>query len=159
VIATTRLSNTSDLFSALETAPSSTLIVLPLSSTSDTDAQTLHSTLTSYPNSLSHIDVVIANAGYGSSFLSTLATPLQALRDDFEVNTLGPLKLFQALCPLLKEGKGKFVVISSSLGSIGGMELAAPCLSYGVSKAGVNYLVRKVHFEFPDITSFALHPG
>lgn len=87
---------------------------------------------------------------------------MQAMRDDFEVNTLGPIKLFQAMHPLLAASQApKFVLISSSLGAISEMEGAIPTLSYGVSKAGANYAVRKIHFEheYENIVSFALHPG
>lgn len=64
------------------------------------------------------------------------------------------------------EGKGdgegreaKFILISSSLGSIGAMESAVPSLAYGFSKAAADYFVRKVHFEEQDITTLAVHPG
>lgn len=39
------------------------------------------------------------------------------------------------------------------------MEGGAPTLAYGVSKAGANYFVRKVHFEHEEITALAVHPG
>ena len=51
------------------------------------------------------------------------------------------------------------MLISSSLGSIGEMEGEAPSLAYGVSKAGANYFVRKVHFEHKDVSAVAVHPG
>ncbi|QSZ34373.1 hypothetical protein DSL72_005965 [Monilinia vaccinii-corymbosi] len=40
----------------------------------------------------------------------------------------------------------KIVYISSSLGSIGGIDDATPSLAYGISKAGANYFVRKVRW-------------
>lgn len=52
----------------------------------------------------------------------------------------------------------KFVVISSSVGSIGGM-MPAPSLAYGVSKAAVNFLVKKLHTEWPGGCVVAVHPG
>jgi NAD(P)-dependent dehydrogenase (short-subunit alcohol dehydrogenase family) len=39
------------------------------------------------------------------------------------------------------------------------MEGAAPTLAYGVSKAGANYFVRKVHFEHAGVVALAVHPG
>jgi norsolorinic acid ketoreductase len=39
------------------------------------------------------------------------------------------------------------------------MEGKAPTLAYGVSKAGANYFVRKVHFEHDGIVALAVHPG
>jgi NAD(P)-dependent dehydrogenase (short-subunit alcohol dehydrogenase family) len=67
-----------------------------------------------------------------------------------QVNVIGPLVLFQASYPLLKASTPapKFVVISSRAGSITlGPTIPGIILSYGVSKAAVNYLVRKLHFE------------
>jgi norsolorinic acid ketoreductase len=41
------------------------------------------------------------------------------------------------------------------------MEGAVPSLAYGISKAGANYLVRKVHFECEKegLVALAIHPG
>lgn len=57
------------------------------------------------------------------------------------------------------EGVKKIIYISSALGSIAGMESSVPSLAYGVSKAGGDYFVRKVHFEEEGVVSLALHPG
>jgi norsolorinic acid ketoreductase len=35
---------------------------------------------------------------------------------------------------------------------------AAPTLAYGVSKAGANYFVKKVHFENEGVTAVVVHP-
>lgn len=168
VIATIRSSDTStgDL-EALGKAKGSKLIIRLLSSTSDTDAEEMVASLGDME--VQWIDVVVANAGGGDSFLPCLTTPISTLRSYFETNTLGPFKLFQATYPLLAQNHSqrfpdsmpKFVLISSSLGSIGEMEGAAPSLAYGISKAGANYLVRKVHFECAGkgIVSLAVHPG
>jgi NAD(P)-dependent dehydrogenase (short-subunit alcohol dehydrogenase family) len=34
-----------------------------------------------------------------------------------------------------------------------------PVTAYGSSKAAVNYIVRKIHFENPDLIAFPIHPG
>ena len=158
VIATVRSDTTptNDL-KALPVAEGSKLIVLILASTSDTLAE---SVVTSLPAlGITHIDTIIANAGSGESFKPVLVTSLSSLRDDFEINTLGPIKLFQAAYPLLKaSSKPKFVLISSVLGSIGCMD-QLPNLSYGLSKVGANFLIKKVHLEHEDIASLAIHPG
>jgi norsolorinic acid ketoreductase len=157
-IATVRSDTTpTDDLKALPAAEGSQLIVLILSSTSDASAAALVAGLPAH--GVTHIDTIIANAGSGKTFKPVLATSLSSLRDDFEVNTLGPVKLFQAVYPLLKESsKPKFVVISSALGSIGYMD-PSPNLSYGVSKVAVNFLVKKVHVEHENIASLAVHPG
>jgi len=37
--------------------------------------------------------------------------------------------------------------------------LPVPFFGYGLSKAAANYLVRKLHFENPKLTSMAFNPG
>ena len=50
--------------------------------------------------------------------------------------------------------------MGSAVGSIGGMEKRpAPMFAYGASKAMLNYLIRKIHFENESITAFAIDPG
>jgi norsolorinic acid ketoreductase len=90
-----------------------------------------------------------------------LQTNVKSVREMFEVNTMGPLNLIQAFFPLLeKSSKPQFLVITSSIGSIGDMEkFPVPFFGYGLSKAAANYLVRKLHFENPTLTSMAFNPG
>ncbi|TVY16473.1 Norsolorinic acid ketoreductase [Lachnellula arida] len=131
--------------------------------------QSLHHALTK-THHIPYINTIIASAGHGTSFRSLLSTPPSSLLQNFHINTLGPITLFQALYPLLEAGTGngngesKFVLISSSLGSIDAMGMQAgteptPTLAYGVSKAGANYFCRKVHFECEGVTALAVHPG
>ena len=75
---------------------------------------------------------------------------------------LSVLVLFQATLPLLKKSVGmpKFVTMGSTAGSIGGMEqVPVPNSVYGPSKAMVNWLTRKMHFENEGLVVFPLHPG
>lgn len=103
---------------------------------------------------------MIANLGIGEDFKSALDTTPESILKHIETNTLAPISLFQSLFPLLsKSQEPRFILISSSLGSIGDMEGATPTLAYGISKAGANYFVRKVHFEHENIVSLAIHPG
>ena len=93
------------------------------------------------------IDVLINNAGIagggddfsGSQKLDTVKMDL--MREVFEVNTLGPLRVTQALMGQLASPGGKVVVISTGMGSIadngsGGL------YAYRTSKAGVNMVAR-----------------
>ncbi|CAG8962182.1 hypothetical protein HYFRA_00005232 [Hymenoscyphus fraxineus] len=112
------------------------------------------------------IDTVVACAGLGDGFQSVRETGLEELMGGFWVNAMGVLVLFQGVRGLLltkNEGvggkEGKFILISSSLGSIGEMEGAVPSLAYGVSKAAANYLLRKISFEERGIVARAIHPG
>jgi norsolorinic acid ketoreductase len=83
------------------------------------------------------------------------------LQNHFEINTIGPVRMFQASLPLLKKAQDpKFIVISSVIGTIGGLDqIPFPNAAYGASKAASNYLTRKIHFENKDIVAFAIHPG
>jgi norsolorinic acid ketoreductase len=159
VIATVRSSTTSTTeIEKLPTAAGSKLIITTLSSTADTDATAMIQDLSK--QGFTHIDTIIANAGSGESFQYSLNTSMNDLRSNFEVNALGPIKLFQAAYPLFKKATNpKFIFISSSLGSIGAMEGNVPSLAYGVSKAAANYFVRKIHYEHEDLTAVAVHPG
>lgn len=73
-----------------------------------------------------------------------------------QVNTIGPLVLFRAVYPLLNVSRGKFIVISSSLGGEFGANTPIGFTAYGTSKAAVNFLVRRIHTECPDISTWAI---
>ncbi|KAI4525631.1 NAD(P)-binding protein [Schizophyllum commune Loenen D] len=101
------------------------------------------------------LDVVIANAGMVSHIRPMLDMPVQALRDHLEVNTIGPFVLFQAAYPLIHATHGKFAVISSWLGAERGANSPFGFTAYATSKAAVNFLVRRMHTECPDISTSA----
>lgn len=110
-----------------------------------------------------HIDTVIANAAIGLTAESVLATDPDAVRRHLEVNLIGVLALFQAVEPLLRKAQNKnpkFVALSSPLGSISlAPSIPGPWFCYGVTKAGLNYLVRRVHAENDWLTALSLQPG
>ena len=132
-------------------------------------------------NGITHLDVVVANAGGSSGFKDILSTvdPEKDLLYDFRVNAVLPLKLFQAVCPLLfsssaparagghdagtnSNGKTKWIYITSSVGSIGGLEQESfPSTAYGMSKAAGNWLARKLAVEFAGrgLLVGVVHPG
>jgi norsolorinic acid ketoreductase len=107
------------------------------------------------------IDVLVSNAGILTVMGPALETFAQDVRDHFEVNTIAPLNLIKAFRPLLETSASpKFFVITAHLGSIADMSnLPFPTFAYGISKAAANYLVRKLHFENPWLTSMAFNPG
>lgn len=86
---------------------------------------------------------------------------VEQVQDHISVNTIGTLRLFQAVLPLLqKAAEPKFVALGSPIGSIGGIEKRpVPMGAYGVSKAGVHYLVRKIHSENEGLVAFVVDPG
>ena len=84
---------------------------------------------------------------------------LADVRRQFEINTLGPLRVAQALLPLLGTGS-KIGIVTSRVGSLadngsGGM------YAYRVSKAGANMVALNLHHDLKKrgIAVVALHPG
>jgi len=108
-----------------------------------------------------HLDVVIANAGVGSSFAKAATVDPSQVLKSVETNAIGPLVLFQAAWPLLQQSsKPIFTVVSTVVGSNGMQsELQWPTTDYGGSKALVNYIVLKIHYENEGLIAFPVHPG
>lgn len=63
----------------------------------------------------------------------------ETILEGFETNTLGPLRLCQALIPLM-EGKGCVVNVSSGMGQLS--EMGGCCPSYRLSKTALNAVTR-----------------
>jgi norsolorinic acid ketoreductase len=81
------------------------------------------------------------------------------IRSDFENNVLGPVVLFQAFEPLLSAsdavGGAKFIIISSVLGQI--TEASDYSYdAYGISKAGANFVAKKLSQENPGLIAFPM---
>ncbi|KAJ6507769.1 hypothetical protein C8R47DRAFT_1208805 [Mycena vitilis] len=107
------------------------------------------------------LDVIIANAGI-SNYYGPLATaPLAQFRDHWEVNTLGPVVLFQAAHTLLlasPTGTPTFALISSAGASMTSYtHLSAS--AYGSSKAAANFLIKVLDAEHPTLIALAISPG
>lgn len=122
-----------------------------------------------------HVDVFISSVGFTTAMKPALETTPQEFRDHFEVNTIGPLIVFQAFWPLMVKPNAddesekssrqpsapKLIFLSSSVGCIGEWMEPITGGAYGPSKAALNWLARKLHFELEKdkIVSVALHPG
>lgn len=149
----------------LPAATGSKLIIVKLDSQSETDAKEMVSQL-ALEHGITSLDFVISNAGIAHSGATIAETLSDVLRDHFNTNTIGPVLLFQAVKPLLqasRNGKPVFVAISSVIGSMGFQEAFVGFPSkfspYGASKAALNWVVRRIHFEEPWLTAYVTHPG
>ena len=142
-------------------APGSKIIVVKVESTSDTDAIEAAKYLSF--QGVKKLDVVIANAGIFKSeaFQKVAEMKTADLIEHTQVNAAGVVRLFQATLPLLqKSEKPRFCVISSGVATITGMEhIPFTVSSYGASKAMINYLTRRIHFENEELIAFCVHPG
>jgi norsolorinic acid ketoreductase len=155
---------TSQSLSSLEVGSGSSLIVVEYDAALDASPAEAVTTLQTR-DSITAFDIVIANAATGEFSGRPLEAPLQGTRDDFNVNTVGPLALFQATFPLLsaavrKGSTPRFITITSTVGSIGDME-NCPSLAtgYGASKVALNWITRRIHFDHPEFIAFPIHPG
>lgn len=144
----------------LPTGQGSKLILVKIDSASETDAAAAVKTLTE-SHGITKLDVVIANAGIANAFGPVAEIKLDELKEHVAVNTYGPVLLFQAVWPLLqKSAQPKFVAMSTIASTIGGMEhVPFTAGVYGSSKAMLNYLTRRIHFENENLIAFSFHPG
>ena len=145
---------------AIPRAAGTKLIIVKIDSKSETDASTAISELRSKHN-IESLDVVIANAGIGHDWSPVLQSKPESIREYIEVHTIGPLVLFQATWQLLQKAKDpKFILMSTGFSSLTLTEhLRAPCAGYGASKAAMNFITRKIHFEHEGLTSVLIYPG
>jgi len=149
---------------SLPTGQGSKLIVVKIDSSSTTDADDAIKELQDVYK-LKKLDVVIANAGMGTHYSNVVDMKLEHLQEHINVNVYGPLKLFQAVLPLLNASSSpKFCLTGSSIGSIGELEsYPFPMAAYGMSKVMAHYLVRKIHMEHGGeggkLIAWCVYPG
>jgi len=94
---------------------------------------------------LGRIDCLVNNAGIfpdpapGSEASSIFHADLDTIRRGLETNTLGALRVCQALIPLM-EGNGRVVNVSSGMGQLS--EMNGCCPGYRLSKTALNAVTR-----------------
>lgn len=88
---------------------------------------------------------------------------LSTLTQTFSINAAGTFLLLRALIPHVQRAKGKVIVMSSRMGSIGNNQMPYPAAgasyAYRASKAAQNMLVRSLAVDVPDVTFVLCHPG
>jgi NAD(P)-dependent dehydrogenase (short-subunit alcohol dehydrogenase family) len=108
------------------------------------------------------VDILINNAGvFGHDASSFAELDIEQLDNVYNNNSLGPLRVTQALLPNVIASKGKRVAnISSQMGS---MELNnwGCCLGYRASKAALNSFNKTLSLELgkQGLVMVVLHPG
>jgi NAD(P)-dependent dehydrogenase (short-subunit alcohol dehydrogenase family) len=106
------------------------------------------------------LDLAVYVAGvYGPSHQTATTPPTQA---DFDAvmhaNVLGAMQALPLVAPMVEEAAGRFVVISSGMGSIGEAESSHGWI-YRASKAALNMAVKSASFDYPKATLLAMCPG
>jgi NAD(P)-dependent dehydrogenase (short-subunit alcohol dehydrogenase family) len=101
------------------------------------------------------IDVLVNNAGilkegFSPEDASVFEAPIDLVMQTFATNTVGPLRLIEAIVPGMRErGYGRVVNLSSGAGQLSEMGSGFP--AYRMSKAALNALTR--------LTAAELGPG
>jgi NAD(P)-dependent dehydrogenase (short-subunit alcohol dehydrogenase family) len=106
-----------------------------------------------------HLDVLVNNAGaLYDTWQRAIDCDLDLAVEALETNLLGAWRVSQAMIPLMPRG-GRIVNVSSGSGSLAEMTGGTP--AYGVSKAALNALTRKLADELIDagILVNAVCPG
>jgi NAD(P)-dependent dehydrogenase (short-subunit alcohol dehydrogenase family) len=89
------------------------------------------------------VDVLVNNAGYMQSGALEVVG-LNAVRDEFEVNVFGLLRMSQLVLPAMRErGSGRIV----NVGSVGGLFTAPGAGAYHMSKYAVEALSDALRYE------------
>lgn len=108
------------------------------------------------------IDILINNAGiYGSDKNSFGNVDVQSWLETFQVNSIAPLKVSEALIEQLRMGEKKIIAcISSKMGSMDDNGSGGSYI-YRSSKAALNAVVKSMSIDLRDdgIKCVALHPG
>lgn len=107
------------------------------------------------------IDVLINNAGRYTRTGPFDELDFDALFTDFDVNTIGPLRVTQAVLDNIRSGDRKVICnMTSKMGSIADNG-SGGSYAYRVSKTALNSATRSLAIDLKDegIVAFVIHPG
>ena len=127
-------------------------------------AETITASVAQTQRHVQHLDVLINNAGFYGDL--DAADPLKATPEQlnavFTINVTGPLLTIQAYLPLLRKSTvgAKVINVSSVIGSNAYANVfGKPILTYGLSKAALNYLNTAFRYAVPEVAFLSIHPG
>jgi NAD(P)-dependent dehydrogenase (short-subunit alcohol dehydrogenase family) len=112
------------------------------------------------------LDILVNNAGVTGAHATIETLTAEAMREAYEVNVFGIVRVTQAFVPLLRASQAPVIVnVSSLLGSFGAVsnpygpqyEIFAPI--YGSTKSAVNMLTVQYAKELPQMRVNAVEPG
>lgn len=107
------------------------------------------------------LDLLVNNAGARGLGSSLEAVDYEQMLRVYETNTLGPLRMTEAMLPRLRAGSGKRVVnMTSRMGSIADNG-SGGAYAYRASKAALNMVNRSLSIDLAGdgIVCVVLHPG
>ena len=109
----------------------------------------------------SKVDLLINNAGVGGAGEGIANLDFEDVERKLQVNTLGAMRVTQALLPNLRRGKGRKIAhLTSRMGSIGDNGEGG-YYAYRISKAALNMFNRSLAVELvgQGFVCVVLHPG
>ncbi|BGP27135.1 short-chain dehydrogenase/reductase SDR family protein [Rhodotorula toruloides] len=136
----------------------SNLNIVQLESGSVEDAKAVAKTI---EETTGKLDVVIANAGILDGYGDVVDVAPAVFERHFQVNTIGPLVLFQAVALLLaKSSKPQFAAISTAPASLTNL-MPMRMTAYTLSKAALNFLTLRINEEHQkdNLAAYAISPG
>lgn len=153
VIATARKVNEAKELAAL--AGKGKLRVLPLDVASDASVQAFAAELGD-----TAVDLLINNAGISGGWDKLENLSVDNVRDVFNTNALGMLRVTLALLPRVPKRTGKLVHITSQMGSIDD-NTSGGSYAYRMSKVAVNMASKSLAVDLAGrgIISVVVHPG
>lgn len=130
-----------------------------------TDEASVRDAIATVVDRQGRIDVLVNNAGileegFSPEDSSVLDAPVERVLETYQTNTVGPLRLIQAVVPHMQRcGYGRIVNVSSGAGQLADMLGGFP--AYRMSKAALNALTRITAAELGpgDIKINAMCPG
>ena len=156
VLCTTRdISGSKELLECKERYPNN-IEIFELDLLKENGAETLANQLNGMP-----IDILINNAGVGSSNQHFEAVSSKPWLEVLKVNLIAPLIITQSLIENVKKSSAKKIYfLSSQLGSIGD-NTSGGMYIYRSSKTGLNQVVKSLSVDLKPkgITVVSLHPG
>ena len=113
-----------------------------------------------------HLDVLVNNAGISGPWVSVAETRPHHLREVYDTNVFGVVRVSQAFVPLLERAARPIIVnVSSGMGSIAvtgdpdRLESTLVSLTYTSSKTALNMVTTQYAKAYPQIRVNAVDPG
>jgi NAD(P)-dependent dehydrogenase (short-subunit alcohol dehydrogenase family) len=107
-----------------------------------------------------HLDVLVNNSAILLDHYESLTQlPVETLRETFETNVIGTLRVTQAFLPLLEKSPSPRVInVSSGAGQLEG-EPQAWAPAYSISKTALNMLTQQLTAVLPQLMVNSMCPG